>query len=147
MFSIGAEITNPLMMKGLAGKYMIKINRFWAMPDSNTFQIKPIREFVLKYLNESKISVDPFSRNSALANYTNDLNPDTTAQYHLTAFDFLTELINKGVRADLIIFDPPYSLRQAKECYDAFYPDGFNGRQFKNKDLQISCFFKKKSTA
>jgi hypothetical protein len=49
------------------------IRREWAMPNKNTFDIQPIRLFVEKYLNESKVSVDPFAQNSQLATYTNDL--------------------------------------------------------------------------
>lgn len=88
------------------------------MPNKLTFQIKPIREFVLKYLKNSKISIDPFARNENLAHYTNDLNPNTSAQYHLECNDFLDILISKNMRADLIIFDPPYSTSQVKECYE-----------------------------
>lgn len=94
------------------------MNRVWAMPNRNTFSIKPIGEFVNKYLLKSKISIDPYARDTKLATYTNDLNPNVSAQYHLDAADFLDELIRLGVKADLVIFDPPYSPRQVKECYD-----------------------------
>lgn len=96
------------------------ITREWAMPNHNTFDIKPIGKFVNKYLSKSKISVDPFARNTKLATYRNDLNPETEAEYHLHALDFLNELIAKGVKADLVIFDPPYSPHQTKECYEGF---------------------------
>ena len=35
----------------------------------------------------------------------------------MPAIDFLAVLKDRGVVADLIIFDPPYSTRQIKECY------------------------------
>jgi hypothetical protein len=35
----------------------------------------------------------------------------------MDALDFLKMLATKNVMADLIIFDPPYSLRQIQECY------------------------------
>lgn len=63
------------------------------------------------------MSVDPFARNKRWATYTNDLNPNTEAEHHMDARDFLRMLIDRGVKADLIIFDPPYSPRQIKECY------------------------------
>jgi len=88
------------------------------MPSHNTFSIKPIGAFVQKYLRHSEMSVDPFARDKEWATFTNDLNPETKAQYHIDAVDFLAELKNKGVRVDLAIFDPPYSPRQIKECYD-----------------------------
>ena len=99
------------------------LRRTWAMPSSNTFECPPVREFVRKYLSLSSISVDPFARDVSWATYTNDLNPDTLAQYHMKALDFLVmlrdtkDLVGK---VDLIIFDPPYSLRQVKECYEKF---------------------------
>lgn len=88
------------------------------MPSKDTFSILPIWEFVWRYLNEGDISIDPFARNFSGAYYTNDLNPETDAQYHMDAFDFLVMLRNRGVLAKTVIFDPPYSPRQIKECYD-----------------------------
>lgn len=90
------------------------------MPNKNTFQVKPIREFVSRYLKDSQLSVDPFARNANLATFTNDINPKTSAQYHLHALDFLNMLIEKNVKTDLVIFDPPYSPHQTKECYSGF---------------------------
>jgi len=51
----------------------------------------------------------------AASEITNDLNPDKPAKYHLHAKEFALQLegIYEGV-----LFDPPYSLRQVKECYD-----------------------------
>lgn len=94
-------------------------NRIWAMPNSDTFDIPPIGEFVKKYLRQSKISIDPFARNKRWATYTNDLNPDTAAEWHCDSADFLEMLVGQGIIADLVIFDPPYSPRQIKECYDS----------------------------
>jgi hypothetical protein len=104
------------------------ITRTWAMPNANTFECPPIGAFVHKYLAQSKVSVDPFSRNSNLATYTNDLNPDTSAQYHMEAGEFLKYLSEQGIMADLLIFDPPYSPRQVKECYNGI------GRKMQKED-------------
>ncbi len=89
-------------------------NREWCMPNSETFSVKPIGEFVQKYLSCSLISIDPFARNKKWASVTNDLDPNTSAQYHMDAEAFLNT-INTGF--DLGIFDPPYSPRQISECY------------------------------
>lgn len=96
------------------------MNRIWAMPESNTFDCFPIRDFVKKYLRGATVSVDPFARNKRWCTYTNDLNPNTQAEYHMYALDFLKMLKSKEVQADVIIFDPPYSLRQAQEVYEQF---------------------------
>lgn len=97
---------------------MIQIERLWAMPSKNTFDIPPIHKFVMKYLSQSKLSIDPFARDKEWATYTNDLDPRTKARYHVDALDFLMMLHAKGTRPDLCLFDPPYSPRQIKECYN-----------------------------
>lgn len=88
----------------------ILMNRTWAMPSASTFTIKPIRELVKRYLNKAEVSIDPFARNCGWATYTNDLSPDTTAGYHLPASEFLELMVERGVQADVVLFDPPYSL-------------------------------------
>src|SRR4030066_436102 len=91
--------------------------RAWAMPNANTFSVKPIGDLVRRYLHG--VSVDPFARDCRLATYTNDLNPQTTAQYHMDAVEFLEKLVGEGVKADVVIFDPPSPPRQTSECYAA----------------------------
>jgi len=87
------------------------------MPTADTFDCVPIGDLVRRYLKLSSISVDPFARNKRWATYTNDLNPNTAAEYHLDALDFLHLMSKEGVMADLVIIDPPYSFNQMKECY------------------------------
>ena len=87
------------------------------MPNGDTFSVPPINDFVQSYLTNSKISIDPFARNKRWATHTNDLNPATEAEHHMDAEKFLLMLAGQGVKADLIIFDPPYSPRQISECY------------------------------
>jgi hypothetical protein len=97
----------------------IKWSREWAMPNGDTFSIPPIGRFVRRYLAASKISVDPFARNKDWATYTNDLNPNTTAQRHMDAEAFLLALADEGLagKVDCAILDPPYSPRQISELY------------------------------
>lgn len=87
------------------------------MPSKDTFSIHPIGSLVKRYLGCAEVSVDPFARNKRWATYTNDLNPETKAQFHLDALEFLEMLKQQKVKADVVIFDPPYSMRQVKECY------------------------------
>ena len=107
------------------------------MPNKDTFSVPPIGAFVKGYLAQSSVSVDPFARNKAWATYTNDLNPNTSAQRHLDAEEFLHQLAAEGVRADLIILDPPYSPRQISECYAEA------GRKAGMKDTQNSVLYKR----
>ena len=96
----------------------IWFQRYWSMPNSETFRVPIIESFVRRYILRSKISIDPFARNSKMALYTNDINPNTSAKYHMDALKFLNKSSVQKVGADLVIFDPPYSLGQMKECYE-----------------------------
>lgn len=94
----------------------MKIYREWAMPDKNTFLIKPIKSFLKKVMYENPgIYADPFCGYCSPAQIKNDLNPDIPADFHLESMEFAEVL--KADSFDHIIFDPPYSLRQIKECY------------------------------
>lgn len=97
----------------------MQFSRHWAMPNHDTFSVKPIGDFVQRYLADSKVSVDPFARNKRWATHTNDLSPDTSAEHHMDAEAFCAMLAERGVKADLVLFDPPYSPRQISECYKA----------------------------
>jgi len=93
--------------------------RSWAMPHGDTFSVPVMGDFVRRYLAQSRVSIDPFARNKRWATHTNDLNPETEAEHHLEARAFLRLMVQRGVVADLAIFDPPYSPRQISECYAA----------------------------
>ena len=93
----------------------MKINRIWAMPNKLTFTIKPIKELVEKYVDSSKIIIDPFANQSSYGTITNDLNPEFKTDYHLDALTFLRKM--ETGTADLVLFDPPYSITQAAQCY------------------------------
>jgi len=86
------------------------------MPNKFTFQIKPIHELLLRYVKDGKGWIDPFAGESSPAEITNDINPERKAKYHLHAVDFCNQL-NETFKG--VLFDPPYSLRQVKECYDS----------------------------
>lgn len=92
------------------------ISRVWAMPSADTFDVPPIAEFVARHLTGAVI-VDPFARNSRVGTHRNDLNPHTDAESHEDARTFLRGLVAGGVKADCVVFDPPYSPRQISECY------------------------------
>ena len=115
----------------------MQFSRTWAMPNHDTFSIKPIGEFVKRYLEKSKVSVDPFARNKNWFTYTNDLNPETSAQYHLDAEEFVNALYKQGVRCDLFIMDAPYSPRQISECYKGI------GKTVTMEDTQSSLLYKR----
>jgi hypothetical protein len=61
--------------------------------------------------------IDPFCGDSPYkdATITNDLNPNIKADHHLDARDFVKTFSDCSV--DVVLFDPPYSMRQVAECY------------------------------
>ena len=65
------------------------INRIWAMPNSKTFSIKPIKELIEKYLPTDGVIIDPFARESKYGTITNDLNPEFDTTYHMDALEFM----------------------------------------------------------
>lgn len=96
----------------------MNFNRIWAMPNSKTFKIKPIKEFVEKYIDGASVIIDPFANDCKYGTITNDLNPEYDTDYHMDALDFLKKI--KTESADIVLYDPPYSLRQVVECYKGF---------------------------
>jgi hypothetical protein len=105
----------------------MKIDRKWCMPNSITFQIKPIKE-LLQIEVTSGTWLDPFAnvrtfKNMFLDNCNieiidNDLNPTYQTDFNLDALDFLK--IQKDNSIDGVVYDPPYSVRQVSECYKQF---------------------------
>ena len=93
----------------------MRIDRIWAMPNKWTFQIPPIAA-LLKEEMTGGIWIDPFAGKSSPAHIKNDLNPKCSAAYHMDALEFLKLFDNDS--ADGILYDPPYSPRQVRECYD-----------------------------
>lgn len=91
----------------------MKISREWAMPNKNTFSIKPIDELIHKYAF-GKI-IDPFANSNKIGTITNDLDPALDTDYHMDALEFLKLFDDQSVNT--VLYDPPYSPRQVSECY------------------------------
>lgn len=85
------------------------------MPNKHTFEIKPIKDLIEKYLVADGVVIDPFANKSKIANITNDLNPEFNTDYNLDALDFLK--LFKDSSVDMVLYDPPYSPRQVSESY------------------------------
>lgn len=97
----------------------MKIHRAWAIPNADTFSIKPIHELIGGHIIDGPEWADPFCRHSPFKKFciTNDLDPEIDADYHLDALEFLQTF--KDASLDGVLFDPPYSPRQVSECYKA----------------------------
>lgn len=100
-----------------------------------TFQVKPIKELLLRY-NVGNGWIDPFCGLNSPAEFRNDLNPiNNHAQFHLEAYDFL---MLKDWKIDGALFDPPYSLTQVAKSYNDI------GLKFKGKENPTGGFPKVK---
>ena len=95
-----------------------RLSREWAMSNKETFSIPPIKKFVEQYIRPHSIIIDPFANNSRYGTITNDLDPTYNTDYHLDALDFLKAMETES--ADVVLYDPPYSVRQVAECYRGF---------------------------
>lgn len=117
----------------------MKFSREFAMPNADTFSVKPIGDFVRRYLDAMDgTTIDMFARNNRLCTYTNDLNPKTAAEYHVDAEDFLKSLYPwHAGKIMLALFDPPYSPRQISECYKGI------GREVTTKDTQNAALYRR----
>ena len=116
-----AEVCFIMYVKIVNMKNTPDINRIWAMPHSLTFTIKPIRELINRYVKEGMIIIDAWANNSKIGTIRNDLNPEMDTQFHLDALEFLK--LQPDNSADLVLYDPPYSISQATEMYKSFGKD------------------------
>ena len=93
----------------------VRIERVWAMPNKNTFEVKPIHDLIVDEMTEGTW-IDPFANRNKLATITNDLSQEFDTDYHLDALDFMKLFEDSSV--DGVLYDPPYSPRQVSECYN-----------------------------
>lgn len=112
------------------------ITRVWAMPSKWTFEVPALRDIITKYKGVGETWVDPFAGFNSPAEVTNDLNPESPAQFHVEAVEFLRAL--PAVSVDGVIFDPPYSLAQVSRSYKDM------GMEFKGSENPTGGFPKAK---
>ena len=93
----------------------VMLERIWAMPNKNTFEIKPIHNLIIDELTDG-VWIDPFANRNKLATITNDLSTEYNTDYHLDALDFMKLFESESI--DGVLYDPPYSPRQVSECYN-----------------------------
>ena len=96
------------------------IERKWAMPNQWTFTILPIK-VLLKEEVLKGLWADPFAGKNSPAQITNDLRENMPTTHHMDALAFLKE--QKSDSLDGVLFDPPYSITQAKQCYEGYGMD------------------------
>jgi hypothetical protein len=113
----------------------VEFSRVWAMPTPETFSLPPVAALLQRWLPPGEI-VDPFARHSRVGTIRNDLDLSADTDYHMHAEGFCDALIAKGVQADAVLFDPPYSPRQITESYRSI------GRDCTKRDTQSARLYK-----
>lgn len=115
------------MPKGSKTEVVLMLYRSkFEMPNLNTFEIPSIGKLIEQYQTVEGFFddwlqdqwIDPFAnRQHRFATITNDLNPDADTDFNMDALDFLKM---QATNSASVLLDPPYTLRQIKECYDGF---------------------------
>ena len=94
----------------------MNIERVWAMPNKWTFTIKPIKQLLVEEMGVGMfikgLWCDPFCGKNSPSQITNDINLDIEATAHYDALHFLNS--RKRHEFDGILYDPPYSITQAR---------------------------------
>ena len=70
------------------------MNRVWAMPNHETFKIKPIKQLLDKFVGNGIRWVDPFAGRNSPVEFTNDLNPVILATSNEDAKVFCENPVN-----------------------------------------------------
>lgn len=106
----------------------------WSMPSRWTFQMEPVCLFLGRHLrpvlSAGGIVLEPFAGKSEWGTHRNDL-----AFGGIDARDWCERLAADGVRADAVLFDPPYSPRQISECYKSV------GKEVTGADTQNAALY------
>ena len=113
----------------------MKIERKWSMANKWTFLLKPVKQLLEEEgamgMFKHGFWCDPFSGEHSPADTTNDLNPKMPSQFHDDALIFLK---SRGTEYDGVLYDPPYSFRQLKECYEGL------GKSLSQEQTKMSYF-------
>ena len=108
------------------------LQHYYTQINSEPFSNNHVRKIIDRHIRrcfsdcvpDDIIMIDPFARNSFTTRehycITNDLNEEMPTGFHLEANDFLEVMLDKlgPGSVDLIVFDPPYTLRQLRDLYE-----------------------------
>ncbi len=110
----------------------------WSMPNRYTFKIKPIMDLIREEAPDFTNWIDPFAGkfSPVPALNQNDLDLTMPALNHLDALAFLKQI---KVPVDDVLFDPPYSLNQARRKYGRGFSNKRYWSQVKNEIARIVC--------
>lgn len=94
----------------------MQIERIFGQPNKHTFLIYPIKKLLEEINTDYSNWCDPFAGENSPCGTTNDIRTSMQTTHHGCALDFLKS--QPSSHYDGVLYDPPYSLWQAKECYE-----------------------------
>lgn len=98
----------------------MRLERIMVRPNPLTFAIPQVRKVLDRVVGDGKGWADPCAgvHGNSPAEFTNDLNPAAKTTHHGEGTAFLRGFQDASL--DGVLLDPPYSLRQVKDCYEGF---------------------------
>jgi len=94
----------------------MRIDRVFGQPNKATFKIYPIKQLLGEICDDYSSWLDPFAGENSPCGTTNDLRKEMPTTHHGCALEFLKSMPSETFSGCL--YDPPYSLYQAKTCYE-----------------------------
>jgi len=117
----------------------IDFTYLYQWPQKYTFQATKVKQWVEKWCRGHTLNL--FAGKTLLDLDVDeiriDLDHECPADFHMDAKDYVDLCIKDNHRFHTIILDPPWSLRQSRECYDGRWIG--NLTEIKNKILTI-CY-------
>jgi len=114
----------------------VKIDYIQASDHPFTFQVEPVREWIIKRLHDHKV-LNLFAGKTKLIDneFRVDLSNEFKPHFHGSAGYYLDLCILNSIFYDIIIWDPPWNDRKSKE----FYNGRMIGKFTKIKNKAVYC--------
>ncbi len=94
-------------------------------PKKYTFEMPKLKKWVEMQCTGKVLNLFA-GKVTLLVNETrNDMDPAMPADYHMPADEFCKMAIEKGMKFDTVILDPPYNLRKSREKYNGRFFGSF----------------------
>ena len=114
---------------------MIDFTYLTQRPKRYTFQQPKLKEWIELHSKGKVLNLFAGKTKLNLDEIRNDENIEMSADYHMDAYNFVLYAIEKNMKFDTIILDPPYNLRKSREKYEGRYIGSFT--KIKNELTKI----------
>lgn len=94
-------------------------------PKRYTFQQPKLKEWIEKYCKGNVLNLFAGIVKLNVNEIRVDIDKNVSADYCMDAYDFVNMAIEKDMKFDTIVLDPPYNLRKSREKYGGRYIGSF----------------------